>query len=267
MDEIKTRAQCEDEGVYKVPTYRLEELREKFAKLNRRATKLGVPGVSFEIVRTYKEEKRVPPSWDEFGQSDKALWVRRVTEYADVRFQGETPKMAGWEFVGVIEPLGKDANMLRIVPGVEGVPEKYRTAGGDCDHCHAKRRRKETYLVRFVETGEFKQVGSTCIEDFLGGLSPDQILAALEIILEAVGGMGDDDDFDGMGRGQIGYNVSDFLSAVSAFVQKNGYISRKAADEDFSGRKSPTGGSVFRCLSDRGYEFVYEQVDKTPAAV
>lgn len=250
----------DETGTYKIRTDRLPEVAAKFEKLNRRAEKLGVPGVSFKVERTYKEEKRVPPAWDEFGTSPKESWVTVVTEYADVSFQGDTPKLAGWEFCAVIEPLGQ-ANILRVVPGVGELPEKYRTASNDCDHCQTRRRRKETYVVRETATGVYKQVGSTCVRDFLGGVTPDQILASLEIVLSAVACFGDPDEFDGLGSRSAGYNLEDFLALSSAIINKDGYVSRKACNEDFTGRKVPTGSIVLTALTSRDYEVVFEQVD------
>jgi len=252
----------DETGTYKILSSRLPKVAAKFEKLNRRAEKLGVPGVSFKVENTYTEEKRVPPAWDEFGVAPASPWVKVVNEYADVSFQGEAPKIEGWEFCAVIEPLGKDANILRVVPGVGELPEKYRTAPNGCDHCHTNRRRKATYVVRETATGTYKKVGSTCIQDFLGGKTPDQILATLEIILSAVACFGDEEE-SGFGSGgrNGGYNLEDFLAVSSAIINKTGYVSRKACDEDFSGSKTPTGSSVLTAFGSRDYEIVFETVD------
>lgn len=40
---------------------------------------------------------------------------------------------------------------------------------GKCDHCgNIRKTRRHTYLVRNDETGEIRQVGKTCLKDFLG---------------------------------------------------------------------------------------------------
>lgn len=248
----------ENTNLFKILTSRLQTVAEKFEKLNRRAAKLGVPGVSFKVERTYTESKRVPPAWDEFDTATMDQWVTVVNEYFDVSFEGEAPQLAGWEFCAVIEPMGQ-ANILRVVPGVGELPEKYRTASNDCDHCQTRRRRKETYVVRETATGIYKQVGSTCIRDFLGGVTPDQIFASLEIILSAVACFGDPNEFDGLVSRNSGYNPEDFLAVSSAIINKDGYISRKACNEDITGRKFSTGSTVLAAFSSRDYEIVFEQ--------
>ena len=46
--------------------------------------------------------------------------------------------------------------------------------GRTCDYCNTLRNRNETHIVQ-NEEGTIHQVGSTCVRDFLGGVSPEQI--------------------------------------------------------------------------------------------
>lgn len=72
----------------------------------------------------------------------------------------------GWEFVAKVQHTD-NGNIITGV-GIE-VPEKYYTSKPVCEHCNSKRTRKYTYIVRNTETGEFKQVGKSCLKDFVGG--------------------------------------------------------------------------------------------------
>ena len=54
---------------------------------------------------------------------------------------------------------------MRSVPGVE--LDGWRPEVSECDHCGTTRRRSATYLVEH-EDGSRKQVGSSCMADFLG---------------------------------------------------------------------------------------------------
>ena len=73
------------------------------------------------------------------------------------------------EFVGTIEHSHEPGveNVIRNITSYK-IPEKYWTAIGNCDHCKTERNRKDTYIVRNVKTGEFKQVGKRCLEDYTG---------------------------------------------------------------------------------------------------
>lgn len=76
-------------------------------------------------------------------------------------------KLSGWEFVSRIDHSQESGNIIRSYPGRE-TPERYRNAGSYCEHCNVMRRRRDTYIVCNEETGEYKQVGSSCLKDFLG---------------------------------------------------------------------------------------------------
>ena len=56
----------------------------------------------------------------------------------------------------------------------------YRHGGNDCDHCGFNRRRKQTYVLYEAETGELRQIGSTCLKDYTGAHNPERIAAWAE---------------------------------------------------------------------------------------
>lgn len=74
-----------------------------------------------------------------------------------------------WEFVASVEHTEK-GNIFAGVPGIE-IPKRYYDAKPVCEHCKSSRYRKYTYIVRNKETGEFKQVGKSCLRDFTHGMS------------------------------------------------------------------------------------------------
>lgn len=84
-------------------------------------------------------------------------------------------KVNGWEFVAVIEH-NKPVNIIRAFRPEYEIPERYYISAPVCEHCNSKRNRKDTYLIRNTDTGEFKQVGKSCLRDFTKGL--DANLAA-----------------------------------------------------------------------------------------
>ena len=145
---------------YRVPEQNLAKITEAISKLNRKAQKLNCPEITlketgeFELVEIKNDNGKPTGTFD---------------KYLEVIVTGETPKYSGWTFIAVIEP-STEGNFLRTIPG-ESLPTEYRIIDQHCDHCNVKRYRKETYVVR-NEDGELKQVGSTCIKDFLGGNNP-----------------------------------------------------------------------------------------------
>lgn len=84
-------------------------------------------------------------------------------------------RVNGWEFVATIEH-NNPMNVIRAFRTEYEIPERYYTSAPICEHCNSKRNRKDTYLIRNTDTGEFKQVGKSCLRDFTKGL--DANLAA-----------------------------------------------------------------------------------------
>lgn len=195
-----------DRGIYKVPFDNIPKLEKQIEKLSRKSVKLGCGEIYIVPFNTLEEKQ-------------KNGTVRRFVE---ILFSGfEAPKLNGWSFVARIDHSSEAGNIIRPVPGAT-VPEFYRTATCACDHCNRKRYRRDTFLVQ-NEEGEYKQVGSSCMMDFLGGNDPEKILKLAELLgyanEYARGSMevGDDRKY---------LDLEAYLSHCAAMIEKHGYLSR-----------------------------------------
>ena len=72
---------------------------------------------------------------------------------------------SGWDLVGVIKRIGGIPNLERV--GANPVPDCFLEDPENCEHCHTRRHRNETYILRNTN-GVHTQVGSSCIHEFLG---------------------------------------------------------------------------------------------------
>jgi hypothetical protein len=274
---------------YTVPEENLPELTAKIEKLSRRATKLGLPVISFSKVSEldvpflrsqvgdeaprYKKletaedmaKAKQAIKWDEerHGSSFSSIVLRK---YVVIELTGAVPRLAGWDFVATLQHLemdGEIANMLRIVPGFEGtLPLKFRDCGPEnCDHCKKTiRTRKETFVVRNTTTGEWLQVGRNCTQDFLGGKDPHAVAAMLEMMQRAGEMLGGAEE-EGMGWGG-GYIADrgpmvDFLEWVAACVRIDGWISRGKA-RSFDGQVVAT--------ADQAWSYMFPPMIRDPKA-
>lgn len=193
---------------YRVPVENMRKLREKFDKINRRAERLGCPPV---------ELKRVGAESENCFEAG----VKAIRHYAIVEVIGVAPQIDGWTFVGVIDHAG-EVNVLRLVPG-ETAPEEYRTAAPVCDHCGTRRMRNMTYVLR--KGDDHKQVGSSCLQDFLGH-DPHQAAAYAGLLFDAVEMC---ESFMGMGH-VSGWALDQYLAHVSYAIRSYGWVSRAQAE-------------------------------------
>lgn len=131
-------------------------------KLNRIANKCKTYGCDFKYQVTGEMFKTLK---DEHGNEYTARFILVEAEGKAV--------INDWQFIASVEHT-KNGNIITGVSGVE-VPERYYNSQPVCEHCNSKRYRKDTYIVRNNVTGEFKQVGKSCLKDFTRGLSAEAV--------------------------------------------------------------------------------------------
>lgn len=98
-----------------------------------------------------------------------------------------TPKLVtgNWQFVATLDHSVNPeiGNLITSLVG-SNVPLHYRSSHS-CDHCGINRFRKKTFLLSETTTGEYKQVGSSCLQDFTKIDSVNAMAKAAELISEA----------------------------------------------------------------------------------
>lgn len=201
---------------YQIPDYRFQQLEDQCVRLNRRAEKLGVDPVSYNIIwEGYKEVSR--PSTVAYPT------VKEKIYFYEVEVVGQAPKLEGWDFVAKIEHELEGNFVLAFG---RDVPEIYRTASPECNHCNQDRNRSVTYVLQ-NESGEYVQVGSTCLRDFTGANDPHKKAALLEAIWSILSGNlfeEEDDEFFGGKRARF-IHWKPVLANALAIVEKFGYVS------------------------------------------
>lgn len=210
---------------YKVPRENVSTAVAKIEKLNARAERLGVPGVTLtrskEITATYR---------------DDITGKEHVSLYTMLTLEGEDVKLNGWTFLSHIYHTS-EGNILQTVPGKE-VPVRFRDGGPVCEHCGYDRRRADTFLVQ-NEQGEVKQVGSTCLHDFLG-IDPHRILAWAKFVADMMESM---NEYCGGGYSEPCVSLPIFLFEAAREIKRHGYRSSKKCQEEQCG--CPTGTMLF----------------------
>jgi len=180
------------------------------------------------------KRKKLPPltwAWGKPGTRQAGDMGKRVP-FIPLTLPIEMPKFKGWQFVAVLQHIGEE-NIVRAVSGSDtDIPKKYRNAGPNCEHCRHDRRRADTYLLRH-EDGRYAQVGSTCIEDFLGSNAALALAARAEFYAQTMALLEDEGWESGGGggaRSQV-LVLTTFLAMVAMAIRQFGWVSAKMAEE------------------------------------
>ena len=135
----------------------------------------------------------------------------------------------GWRFIAKLEhtPTG---NLINRACNIE-VPKRYYTSPPICEHCNSRRTRKDTYIVRNDETGEFKQVGKSCLQDFTHGMSTEvvaQYIAAFDDLIQGAA------PYEGC-RIEPYIETDEWLRYVAETIRHFGYVKYVYEEEDNTG--------------------------------
>jgi len=226
---------------YEIPVWRWEAtIQKRLRALVKRANRKGLTEFQFEVApdRIVKQFTRmVPCTFDDLpmtGEKPEAYDVECLV----VTITCPKPSLNGWRFIGRIEHMsdesnGEAINLVYAAPDEE-VPAEFHKREQLCEHCSTKRQRRDTFIV--AKANEFKQVGSTCLSDFLG-IDAASMLAYAEIIESCGACCCDPDDMTEEEWGQMRqsrcYSLTEILSVAAALTIGCGYVSRKKAEEDF----------------------------------
>lgn len=210
--------------VYFVTTAGLPKLRDQFARIARRAAKLGMTPPTL-VERTTFDEVRTKR--DQFDRLVKYLIARTVCTV-----EGFSPKLHGWSLLAAIEHV-ENETMIHTFDATADLTA-FRGANNVCEHCNTNRRRQSTFVMRH-EDGTVKQIGRNCLVDFIG--SPDacrQFAAAAEMLASALDACSEDEDGEG-GYGGSGvakrWPLVDFLAWTWAAVREFGWMSKSKCND------------------------------------
>lgn len=220
-----------------IPEGNLGRLENSLVALNKKALKLlGRPIVIEKLAVEYREAA------DGF-----------VTAYHKILVVGAQPVIGGWTFIATLQHT-ENGNVVRSIQGLvsEGGLVAYRNNDPVCDHCQTHRRRKDTYLVR-NEQGALKQVGKSCLKDFIGHDDPMAVAALLTHLIEFEAECRECEESSGGGGAEY-MPIEHYLRWVSACIRQCGWVSRSKAAESCSAATAVVSASAFAKPSDFDFE-------------
>jgi len=219
-----------------VPSWGMDEFNKRLAALNVKAAKYGLPPIvageptrQRYARRTQQDEDglrvyMVPMGDRPAERGDLIVYINEM----DLAYP--IVKLGNYQVLAKVEPLPTGNVLFSVTrdPADAEAIEAYRTCELNCDHCQTKRQRKETYILRDLASGESKQVGSSCLEDYTG-VNPSAVLFLAQLNTFYRDNSDLDSWGDGFGGGRSGgdYYVSaqEFLTRVVFLVERRGYLS------------------------------------------
>jgi hypothetical protein len=224
----------------------LANLQARITKIARRASKLGCAAITLVVVATYVIRR-------EFT-NDEGIKFSRNVPVVDVTIDGEAPRImgnegAGFELLATIEHTA-GGNIIRQVPTdldergfhtVQAEIDAYRDADANCDHCNVRRKRNDTFLVYEGTTGTVRQIGRTCLQDFLGGKDPHAMVALADAYVACVKAIGAARDVE-----LELADLAEFLVYTAASIRLHGWVSKGKCQD----HQIPTASDAEACLWD-----------------
>lgn len=211
---------------FTIDEHSIKEIEKRVAAVNKKAAKRGAPLVSMKVLRTFTQRQQR-------DHASRAIFFRR----AEIEIIGSNPVIRGYIFAARIrhEKAGNIIDVSPEIPGGDTSFEGFRESAPACQHCGMRRRRADTFLLLNVETRKLIQVGSSCLQDFLGtddiGIALDvwgllTTLADLERAAEKAD-RDSDESYGGGGRRFSGWKLPDFVAACLVDMRARGFVSRK----------------------------------------
>lgn len=199
--------------MYLIPTENMESFEKKIARIRRKAERAKVD-FSYKRLEPVQKETDLP-----------GITVECVPVTVKCKIHYEN-----WIVIAVLDHH-EAGNVIHSVegewrPSAElALPSRFRTAKSFCEHCNTMRSRNKTVVIYNTQTKQFKQVGTTCLREYTGGIDAEAIAAFEEAIKSP-------EEFLGVsGSSKFFVETKDYLSAVVATMSLYGFMSKKKAAE------------------------------------
>lgn len=199
--------------MYLIPTENMESFEKKIARIRRKAERAKVD-FSYKRLEPIQKETDLP-----------GITVECVPVTVKCKIHYEN-----WIVIAVLDHH-EAGNVIHSVegewrPSAElALPSRFRTAKSFCEHCNTMRSRNKTVVLYNTQTKQFKQVGTTCLREYTGGIDAEAIAAFEELTKSP-------EEFLGVsGSSKFFIETKDYLSAVVATMSLYGFMSKKKAAE------------------------------------
>lgn len=201
---------------YMIPSSAKDELQKKLEKLGKKATAYGN-----HLDWKFGEETVVTRNIYSVEDQTKTKTGEQQVFAVEVEIESDIIRKDGFTVVAQIETLESGKNIVKMIDDSAQAELEWYTMPLFCEHCHTHRVRRFTYIVK-DESGNYKQVGKTCLKDYCG-IDPKMLVYSQEIedlIL-------DDYSIDGYeycGSGYVAFDVLEAIARANDIIKEHGYV-------------------------------------------
>lgn len=210
------------------------KVEKKIEKLQKKAVKYGLTPPTFEILeRDIIVEVKV--------ETDGADYFYEVPFIKVSLKADDIIKLDGnYRLIGVLD---HKEGLVRSVPNEE-IPTQYLGIDGNCDHCNHRRYRVETFIVQ-NEAGEYKQIGRSCLKDYLG-VDGNHLSYVFSSLFLEESNYDEDNISGGSGYDVPQWHLRTIIASTLVAVERFGWVSKSAEADDET--KWATAGRVMLFL-------------------
>jgi hypothetical protein len=181
----------------------------KFSTWRKKFDKYGHGNFTYDISEPYFEDSK-----------DSEFYKHEVVK---IEVDGSY-KILDWEFVASLEFVPSEGkNIVRKLDSSVTVPKEYITST-TCDHCHTNHLRIHTVVIKNTKTGEYRQVGKSCLKDYIGQDISDyaRYLSFFKTLEDYI----DSSNRDFLPKDKPAFDTDEVILQTIAEVDKNGYVSQ-----------------------------------------
>lgn len=222
---------------HKIAVEALSILEHLVAEHNKRVRKIAqrckisIAPATLKTIRTFQSSRTLKDG------TERPQW------YAEVEIVGQQAKISGWQILGSLTSTDCGFLLSPIGSGVD--LSSYKDRGGQCDHCKTARARSVTYILR--SGGDIKLVGSQCLKDFTGHLTPAAMAMYADSLIRfgneisnlEENGEGEDQHRGGGCRLRSAVSLLEYLGYVAQQIRKCGWVSKTKAQNSSERATAP----------------------------
>lgn len=146
--------------------------------------------------------------------------VKSYYTFVEIEVSG-IAQVGNYNVVAMLE-YNPNGNIIKPLSDNEEMPQRFWKSDCTCDHCKTNRTRAKMFVVRNNDTGEYNQVGGSCLKEFTGRLNAETVASMYDslIVLEEENGY-----VSSGGFGKKCYDVCKVIEIAAVIINKLGYFS------------------------------------------